>query len=297
MKQHEVQLPYQHALGPAELLVWMHSFDTVFSLLSFTILREICGYFPLPALLPASYKHELLIYHLHTGICTVAQRPRRINPRASFCLLDLVHTLVFPGPSPSTMVLHLHLLTLEIHQMPNLLTPRAAPGTLHFQGQIYAFGGKLNALSLADAEKLILTDKEWTTLPDMLEAVANPLPCLHIAKIYILSAHDQGRIQVFSILQQSFLSLQVASSVWNTKIAFISDDTALYRIGEKGDMGIWRIDGERRVFERVGGGTLVGESSCGPVQRGGKVYFLGKMEKICFEVDLVELGVKASAIF
>jgi hypothetical protein len=194
------------------------------------------------------------------------------------------------------LVLKLNLVTLEIEEMPNMLTPRAAPGTVHFQGEIYAFGGKLNALSLSDAEKMILTDRKWITLPDMLEAVANPLPCLHLAKIYILSAHDQGRIQVFSVLQQCFLSLQVANSVWNTKIAFISADMGLYRIGEKGDIGIWRIDGERRVFERVGRGNLVGESTCGPVERGGKVYFLGKMEQICFEVDLVELGVKASAI-
>lgn len=296
MQSGEALLRHQHALGSTELLLWIHALSPLLAPLPVSLLREICTYFPLPGLLPAAYPHELLIYHTHTGICTVAERPRRIGPHACFCLLDLTQALVFPGSVTSTSVLKLSLVSLEIEEMPNLLTPRKGPGSVHYAGEVYVFGGKLNTLALADAEKLTLKGRKWTVLPDLIEALANPLPCLYQANIYILSAQDQGKIQLFSLSQQRFSQLEVASSVRNTQVAFTSD-SALYRIGEKGDLGIWRILGERKVFEREGLGAAVeAGGTCNPVQRDGKVYFLGKQLPICYEVDLAGLEVKAMAI-
>ena len=298
MQSRHALLPHQHALGPTELLLWIHALCPLLAPLPTSLLREIAAYFPLPALLPAAYQHQLLIYHTHSHICTVAERPRRIGPRACFCMLNLTQAIVFPGSVTSTLVLKLDLVSLEIEEMPNLLTPRKAPGSVYYAGEMYVFGGKLNTLALADAEKLTLKGRNWTVLPDLIKALANPLPCLHQANIYLLSAQDQGKIQLFSISQQCFRLLEVASSVWNTQVAFSTAESALYRIGEKGDVGVWRMLGERKVFEREGGqgGAVEAGSTSSPVQRDGKVYFLGKKQAIFYEVDLKELEIKARAV-
>ena len=289
---------FQPFLGSTVVLAWLHRLSSVFSPLPLSILHEISLYFPPPCLLPVCSNTNLLIHSVYTGMTALSLRPARIPPQSLFCMSGLTHAYVFSACFTTSMVLRIDLISLEIEEIANMNVPRVTPGTVFYRKNVYAFGGKLKKLALIEAEKYSEKTGSWTDLEEMKRPVARPFVCLHHSSIYLLTHNDQANIQLFDLLTERFALLNVSCSVFNTLTVFGTSEGKIYRIGEKGEFGVWEIMGKRPVFERMAGKgeKIATGSSTIPVQRGTKVYFLSLKDTNCVEIDLNELIIRKTPI-
>lgn len=95
--------------------------------------------------------------------------------------------------------------TGKIAFYPNLLYPRYGPAGIYYDGWVYCFGGKHNS-PLAICEKSSLSDKIWTSMPNM--AVARHYFNAHAYKglIYLIGGNTVEN-EVYSPASGAFSSL------------------------------------------------------------------------------------------
>ena len=172
------------------LLLWTKRFPTPFSPLSFNLSRAIAGYLlPLPFLVRVT--GSALHYVSISAACSTSyvqlQSKIRANADSSWAVLSSGR-IVLCGGSDGVKIAYLLTREGRVERLSNMTYARSAPGVIAWRGKVLTFGSFMGSGTLK-CERLDLTSRRWTTLPDLHEARSYFTPEEWRGAVYLCGGH------------------------------------------------------------------------------------------------------------
>lgn len=216
---------------------------------------------------------KVTLYDLGRKTVTHGHLTRSLDNGVMLCVISRRKALCMGGNGPSALVFSLYFSGFRLLPEQPMASPRSCPGVIHYQGQVYVFGG--NPPSLRSCEKLSLDSGPWTPLPDLHFPKQSFTPCRHHLSIYLPEVRQPTKsFEVFDIPSSSF-------SILHIQMPFKDAASTSFLIGEEvtvlttqGEVGKWRLNSEKfEVESLLQGPEIKVFCTSQTVVQGNKVYF------------------------
>ena len=201
-------------------------------------------------LFPSVYKNAITVYDVESQQITRHSLSVNFDKGGSFVQLDCMNLLCVGANPASAAVYELNLTTFQQTALPEMTTPRNAPGIAKVASHIYVFGGVGSAGYLTTCEKMDITDKQWvSTANNMLYPRISFTPCHHRALLYLVCSRNEANrtIETFHPETEVFalLPIQLPSEIqigW-ASVAFVVNGE-LCLLTDNQQMARWKVDSE-----------------------------------------------------